>query len=473
MNALVLAAALAMVFAAGYGILALLVRQRTRLSFAEQFALSWLFGTGVISLLIWFLGFFARGALLPGLVSVICLCLGFVGWKQTPLSRLRFPRGPLEILLAAIIATEIAVIFYLSFVHTLGWDGLFNWEIKARYAFANGGILPASYFRDSSRVFTHPEYPLAIPFTELWLYFWLGEPDQFWAKIIFPVFYVAEIFLLVGLGSRLTGKSWVGLLAAAFLFFIPQITVEGGSAVVGYVDFPLSVFYLATIGFLLGAIDQNDVVLFRIYAFCLALLPWVKRDGLILWVVAALCGAFAILRMKKPVAYLLMLVPGLVVIVGWHFYLRLIHVTVPTEFLPVTFATLRSHCYRVGPLLLALLDETKNFRTWGLFWVIAAVGCGYLIPRLRHPRAPILLTALLVPIGLYLFVYIFSNWPDYLRHVSLSIARLLMHVAPIGLLIAALAAATRAPAKILRRSDKRSLTCAGANSERTPAVEFA
>lgn len=473
MSALSLFAAFGTVFAAGYGALALLVRQTTRFGIAEQLALSWLLGTGIVSLLLWLFGFFAHGALLPGLVSVVCLSLALVGWKQRVPSQFQLPQKFGEILLGTIIAIEIAIVFYLSFVHTLGWDGLLNWEIKARYAFANGGVLPASYFSDSGRAFSHPEYPLAIPFTELWLYFWLGESNQFWAKTIFPIFYVAGTFLLAALGARLTGKTWIGLLAAAFLFFIPQITVEVGSAIAGYVDFPLSVFYFATIGFLLCAIDQKNEAFFRIYAACLTLLPWVKRDGLILWIVAALCGVFVILRSKKTFAHFLMLLPGLFIIAGWRVYLSLMHTAASSEFLSVNIVTLRSHLYRIGPLLWALVDEMRNFSTWGLFWIIVALGCAYLLRRSRDPRTPILLTSLFAPIGLYLFVYIFSNWPDYLDHVGLSISRLLMHVAPIGLLIATLGASSRSPEKIIQQSDERALTCAPAHSERTAAVEFA
>src|SRR5436189_3808461 len=328
MSALALLGAFGTLLVAGYGILALLVRQKTRLTLTEQIAFSWLLGIGVVSLLLWIFGLFVQGVLLPGLVSIICLSLGFVGWRQTvPLSLGRRGPKPFEILLGIIVFLEIAIVFYLSFVHTLGWDGLLNWEIKAHYAFANGGVIPATYFSDSGRAFSHPEYPLAIPFTELWLYLWLGEADQFWAKTIFPIFYVIGTFLVVALGKRFTGKTWNGLLMAAFLFFVPQITVEVGSAIAGYADFPLSIFYLATIGCLFCATESKNDTFFRLYASCLALLPWVKRDGLILWVVAAACGVFVILRTKRASRYFWALVPGLLIICGWRFYLSAMHAT--------------------------------------------------------------------------------------------------------------------------------------------------
>src|SRR5262249_44920200 len=152
---------------------------------------------------------------LQGLVSVVCISLGIVGWNlRTPLQIRSKPKW-FEVLLIAVIAIEIAIVFYLSFVHTLGWDGLLNWEIKARYAFANGGVLPAAYFSDTGRAFSHPEYPLAIPFTELWLYLWLGESNQFCAKPIFPMFYLAGTFLVAAFAARLSGRTWLGLTMAA------------------------------------------------------------------------------------------------------------------------------------------------------------------------------------------------------------------------------------------------------------------
>ena len=474
MSALALLGAFGTLLVAGYGVLALLVRQKTRLTLAEQIAFSWLLGIGVVSLLLWIFGLFVQGVLLPGLVSIICLSLGFVGWRQTvPLSLGRRGPKPFEILLGLIVVLEIASVFYLSFVHTLGWDGLLNWEIKARYAFANGGIIPATYFSDSGRAFSHPEYPLAIPFTELWLYFWLGQADQFCAKTIFPAFYVVGIFLLVALGRRLAGRTWIGLLVAAFLFFVPQITVEVGSAIAGYTDFPLSVFYLATIGYLFCAAKPKNDGFFRLYAACLALLPWVKRDGVILWTVAAACGVFVILATRKSYRSLLAFFPGLLIICGWRFYLNAMHAPQGSDFLPVNLQTFGSHLYRIFPLLSALLEEFHDLRIWSLFWFVVAVGVAYLLRRMRDPRVLVLVTALIVPIALYLSIYVFSSWPNYLDHVGLSISRLLMHVTPVGFLITMLAVSRRSLKNRARVHECGVVTCVIAGSERTPGVELA
>src|SRR5438067_4251185 len=294
-------AALATILAAGFGALTLVLRDPKCLSFAEQLAVSWLGGTGIVSLSIWLFGFVLSGPALFSVVSFICVALPLVAWKTKGAFRLQELRrpSPIELALACILSVEILAVGCLAFAYTLGWDGLLNWEIKARYAFANGGVLPAAYFSDSGRAFSHPEYPLAIPFTELWLYLWLGESNQFCAKTIFPTFYLAGTFLLAAFAVRLSRRIWLGLLMAALLFFVPQITVDVGCASAGYADFPLSVFYLAAAGCLFCASEPGNDAFFRLYAACLALLPWVKRDGLILWIVAAACGVFVILPARK------------------------------------------------------------------------------------------------------------------------------------------------------------------------------
>src|SRR5437868_15390146 len=82
MSALAVLGALGTLLVAGYGLLTLLARKETQLSLTEQIAFSWLLGTGAVSLLLWIFGLFVHGVLLPALVSIVCLLLGFVGWRR-------------------------------------------------------------------------------------------------------------------------------------------------------------------------------------------------------------------------------------------------------------------------------------------------------------------------------------------------------------------------------------------------------
>src|SRR5229473_7577902 len=208
-------------FSAGLGITLLIFRGAPRINILECCCLSWLFGAGAVSIALWICGIFLSGFALQITVASLCILFVALGWRaiRHPGSKfaLPSPTGWLEWFLAALLLAEIALVLFVSCKHTLGWDGLLVWEIKARYAFLNGGVIPAGYYSNPGRAFSHKEYPLGIPLTELWLYLWMGEPHQFWVKIIFPMFYAACAPLLALLVSRLSGKRWVGLLTAALL----------------------------------------------------------------------------------------------------------------------------------------------------------------------------------------------------------------------------------------------------------------
>jgi hypothetical protein len=477
MDALAFLGAFATIIAAGFGALCLLVRFPSDLNLPEECALSWLLGTGIVSLLLWACGLFLRGPFLADFTALVCIGLFLGAWRAGSREAFRcrsFRKlRPLELLLASILLLEVAGIFYLASINNLGWDGLLNWEIKARYAFSNAGVLPPAYFRDGGRVFSHPDYPLGIPFTELWVYFWLGEANQFWAKMIFPIFYVAGALLLTGIATRITGKLWLGLGVATLLFFVPQATALSGSAVIGYADFPLSVFYLATIGYLLSACKQGENNSFRIYAACLCLLPWIKREGAILWLVAACCGSLVIWRTRRSTACFLALLPGLVIFAAWYFYLARMDTASCQEFLPINLSTFSAHADRIRPLVFTFASELVNTQKWGVFWLPVGIAGVYLLARCRGFSGIVLLFAILAPLIIYPPIYIFSAWPSFMDHVNCSGSRLFLHVAPLSFLAISLAFAAGLPKSVGSSAPVVSAACKSMERERTADVEFA
>jgi hypothetical protein len=438
---------------AGFGIVFLMLRGAGRINLLESCCLAWLFGAGGVSLLLWIFGLFSSGVILVAAVTACCGGLAFAGWRATSQSRptLYFPRpGSLwEWMLLSILLVQIAFIFWLSLQRTLGWDGLIMWESKARFAFLNHNVLPAHYYH-SGRDLTHPEYPLGVPFTELWLYIWMGEAHQLWIKTVFATFYAVGVALLAMIVTRLTAHQWLGYLAAVLFFFVPHETVGTGSATIGYVDFPLSVFYLTAVGYLLLALKSSSKYDFRIYAASLALLPWFKREGAILWLIAAMAGAAIFLIRRQP-RWLVALCPGALLIFGWAAYLRFVGADIPQEFAPVNVRLFLQNAGRLVPTWRALLLDASSPAAWGIFWVLAAVAIVYLAGRLRKLESATLLWASLVPIVAYSSIYIFSVSEDYLVHIKLSLPRLLMHVVPVMWIAVASAFAT--PCRLRNSSD--------------------
>ena len=440
MTLLGVAGALLTILMAGVGVASFVLRRRPKLNAFELACLSWLFGCATVSILLFISGLFTRGITLQIVVSLFCALIAATGWKanQSPSSRLTFPlpRGILEWILTAIIAFEVSMIFVASARHTLGWDGLLNWEIKARYAFLNGGAMPVAYFADSGRVFSHPEYPLMIPMSELWIYLWIGEPNQFWAKIIFPIFYAVGTCLLVIIPARITGLRWPGLTAAALLFFVPFLTGGTGGVLVGYVDFPLGVFYLGATGYLILAVVTKERSYLIAFATLLALLPWVKREGVMLWLVAAACGAFVIYRTKKfSRTSLLLLLPGAIVVVAWKLYLHALHAVASRDFSHASLTLLRTNADRIGVIFREAATELFRVNDWSIFWVLVLAASLYQLLRRRDPLFVVVLVAVFAPLTLYAITYIFSAWDDYFVHMSTSFPRLVMQTVPLGWLL--------------------------------------
>jgi hypothetical protein len=442
MIALGLIAALFTIFIAGLGLTMSILARSGSINLIECVCLSWLLGTGAVSLLLWICGMFCSGFVLQAVVTIACLALAILGWRARQHANAKFvlprPASVTEWIFSGIVLVEIAVLLFVSFKHTLGWDGLLNWELKARYAFFNGGSIPSSYYSSAGRAFSHPEYPLGIPFTELWLYLWMGEPNQFWVKIIFPLFYAAGAPLLAVLVSRLSGRRWLGLLIAALLPFVPSISASPGGVVVGYVDVPLSVFYLAALGYLLCWFKTDDRQFIGVFAACSALLPWIKSEGIILWAVLVALGVILSFAKHRLAQFLVSITPGLLLVVCWRIYLKLIHLWPHSDFVIPNFSWLSDNIGRLRDIFVILFEELSEPVHWSIFWLLAAVAIVYLFVS-RKLEKVILAGAIVLPVVLYSLIYLFSNWPSYTAHMTSSVPRLLLHVMPAAWLAIGLA----------------------------------
>jgi hypothetical protein len=425
---------------AGFGVTMLIARARPSIS--ECFALTWLFGTAAVSLSLWTGGLLLRAAALQMTVTVICLALGGLGlyqWRRFPATRRASSLAGIEIVFIALFALEWISMFWLSFHRVLEWDGLFVFEVKARYAFLNGGVVPTSFFRDVPRSFTNPSYPLLLPLTETWFYLWMGDCNQFWIRLIFPLWYGCAMLLLLLASEDLTGSRLIAWIVVLLFPLVPIVHDRGGGFQSGFCDAPLSTVYLGTIFYLLRFVRDGSRQAMAFFIALGATLPWLKPEGVILWVVVSIFGAAAIRKWQDswPTVTLAFL-PGLGVISLWMIFLAAVH-ALPERDFAIHLATLHNSFQRTGGVLFQFFIELFR-RDWDIFWLLPA---GALVAVVRRRNKCELMTAcfLVIPLLCYCAGYIFSAVPDYRWHMKTSLGRHSIDLVPVAWLLIALAMA--------------------------------
>ena len=432
--------ATATIASAGFGVTALVARHR--LTIWENCALAWLFGTAVVSLTLWAGGTLMHGMALQIMVTGVCVVLGALGfarWRTFPAENKTGSMNKAEIVFIALFGIELIAMFWLSFQRTLGWDGLFVWEIKAHYALLNDGVLPAAFFGDASRWFTNPDYPLLLPLTETWFYLWIGDCDQFWIKFIFPLWYGAAMSILLLAAAEQSEKRFVGWIIVLLFLLIPAVHDRPGGFQSGFADGPMAAMYLAAVFYLLRFIRDGSRDAMALFIALGAILPWMKPEGLALWATISSCGAIAIHQTRKNWSgAVLSFLPGICLIALWRIFLANVHVLPPQDFAVPSLGVLSHNIHR-GIILYELFLQLIVWRDWGIFWGLPVIAMIALLLRERSVRGAALLWLFLAPLACYCAVFLFSSQPDYIWHIETSLGRHLLHLAPIACLLIALA----------------------------------
>jgi hypothetical protein len=138
------------------------------------------------------------------------------------------------------------------------------------------------------------------------------------------------------------------------------------------------------------------------------------------------------------VPFLVSIAPGLLIILGWRFYLKLMHTFPHSDFARPSFRLLRENLGRLGDIGRILFTELSEALHWSIFWLLVAFAIGYLF-ACRKLEKIVLAMAVILPIVLYSLTYLFSTWPSYTAHMTSSLSRLLLHVMPAAWLAIGLA----------------------------------
>lgn len=429
-------AALVTLTAFGYA-LTLLVARGVALRWFERCGVAYVLGVGAASIL-WVV-------LAPAytIVSPVML-ISAIAWMTvgiaiaSPADRLRQGSGGQEAghlstrLLTVVVAIQLIALTAAALRSGLGFDAVFNFEIKARLAFENAtpGQIPIGYFGNDSLAWSHPRYPLLVPFAEYWIYAWLGRIDQGIAKVLFPLYYAALVCVMGGALQRVAG-SLAALCAVVALGTLPAITVIPGAAS-GYAEIPLAAALTAAVGCALIAVRGGGRPMFWMAGLLSATAAWTKAEGLLLSICLALATAALAGRKALP-----LLVLPLAVIVPWLLFQHVYGVP-EKDFPSLSPLVALSHLDRVATIARLAARELVTPGHWGTLWPAFAILWIAGLPDGRRDAASFMLaTLVIIPLCIYPAIYLFSSWGDVEGHVRTSFIRLLVPIAPAALMFSA------------------------------------
>lgn len=327
------------------------------------------------------------------------------------------------------------------------YDAITRWGFKARAFTHDRSVVP--YFEDLERGVTQPHYPPLVPLGMTWVDLQLGRNDARLSKALFPFCYAALLLGLYGLIRR-RASSTVALAGAALLSMTPCLSyledpTRGTGAHAALADVPLALVTLLSVGLLLEACRTGARGAWLLSFLLAGVAPWIKQEGVLL---LALNPALLLVAgraqggwVRRGRAALLGVLVAAAVFAPWYLFQRGVPIT-DDVYLPVDFsaARLRECADRLPVIGLTFARELVAFDRWGLLWVVAAIVLSA-APRVAWRRgAGWVVLVVVAHAAIYAVVYALEDFHGvgaYEQKMTVSLTRLLSHLAPLAVLAAA------------------------------------
>lgn len=331
---------------------------------------------------------------------------------------------------AGLAAAVTLVMVATSTADWLNWDGWAIWSLRARVLLEHGGIPAELYSKPGPLDFAHPEYPLAVPLVDWWLFRHAARPEPALASFAGSLWFAGAVALL---WSALRGR--IAPLAAALATLgLALFRPLSRYAVGGTADVVMAFALLgAAVELVDAAGDPEKRASWARAAVFLSLAAMAKNEGTAAAVVAlgAVLLWAALRRVRPPASALALLVP-LALGFTWQLYVRTLGLEVEQIGALESGMGVLARLGTIGRELLAL----AVYRSWPPVLGLMALG---VIFAVRHRRplgpAPWLLAGYFATlVGVYLSTTQPLEWL-----LATSLERVISHLVPAGVFLTLLA----------------------------------
>ena len=428
MNELIVIAGLFFTISIGYCILFLFNLLKSH-SFLEKMPFAYGLGVGILS---WQLFTYSQFHI-PW--SFLSLFLPWIGIGLYCLVRKPLSLRPLHVdislsfidyfLLVCISLTVVYVGFEVWLRPLYAWDGWAIWLIKSKLFFIDGFVNPYIY------ALLQDSYPYVINLFGTFLYLLMGSSDD---RAVLGFFYV--FYLMLGLSFytflKRNGKTRTKALFFTFLFLSLQNLIRhGGRFEAGYADLPLGFYIFSSFSLFMQYVKDKKITTLILLTIFMAITRLVKEEGLVFCIILQVFMIYFTAFRFKKFSHIALSFLWLLPIFQWElfkytsnitFTLYTKHIVYPQRFLSVFFY---------------IVKETINIQNWNFLWVAFFLSIPFIFLK---KKLILVIPCLLLFFQISSYILVFSLSP-YIPsvHVPNVIDRLFLHIAPLAMVVVAVA----------------------------------
>jgi hypothetical protein len=399
----------------GFVFVSLIVGRTKLLSDLEKLAVSFLLGSGILTLEMLLLGALKiKLNLLNILITTALLLAGplFLGWKQQALTleigswRKTERFKGFEIPLLALILLRVGFVLFENLIKpVVGVDAFANWSFRANVFFANSSLMldPANkFFLGGGAVF----YPLNIPLLQTWTFLFLGYWNDALSKIFFGLFFVALLTLFYGTVKRSASRP-LALLGTYLLTTLPMLVHHAG---IEYADLPLAIYFSASALLLFNYLESADQRYLYLSALLAGIGAWTKSEGLpLLMINLVVLGLFyfrsqkGLLPAAKQIAFYFLVT--LIFQAPWAI-INYVYKIPKSIYQQIEYDKVFANLGRFPVIIDQFYNKMFFYGNWNIAWFVLVIVALLSFSRLKELRA----FYSLVYIGLFLAVFAFMYY---------------------------------------------------------------
>jgi len=420
---------------------------------AETIGLSYLVGVsacGAVLFLFWWAGmpFKTVYVLCPFLILFVLNIKKNLSFARHIFSKIRWYRafGAAEkISLALLIIVCVYILVKAMSQPVCAYDSVAIWSLKAKILFLTHPA-PEGFYSLCQNSFhgAHADYPLAVPFNQLWFHVFNGKYDDYLIKAAFWLEFAAFLTVFFSVINRLTGSRRSALI---FTFMLASIKQFNDQAVIGTADTFLGAAVFLAFVYLYGWVkEKNAAYLFMSLVFCLIAF-WTKNEGTaVLAIYILVLAAYTIRRRENKenrAKALLVIILLLSVLAAWYGY-KSAH-AIDNDVLTrsnMEKIDLIGMVKRVPYIINEYQRQIFGFKKWNIVWVLFIMAAVYLCKMKLIRRYAVILFPIAGLLIFYTGIYLVTH-QDISWHLKSTGSRIFLHFLPLGVLVIAFAVKER------------------------------